>query len=705
MNCYGIRILAGGLVAILALGVSAYAAPKPPANNPPPGNQNNGPPPGNNQFNNQGPNNQFNNQRPNNPSNNPNQPNNQFNNQKQNNPLNNPNQSNNQRPNNPFNNPKPSNPLGDKPSNPIGNKPSNPLGDKPSNPLGDKPSNPLGNKPSNPLGNKPSNPIGDKPSNPIGNKPSNPLGDKPSNPLGNKPSNLIGNKPSNPLGDKPSNPLGNKPSNPLGNKPSNTLGNKPSNPLGDKPSNPLGNKPSNPLGIGAKPNGNGTKPNDIGTKVHAKPTGTKPPAPPQPSAATQAIFDKAPKDKKDKVNAAKAANEKATHTAVVKPARNGKTTTPSGPQKGAKPKGTPVDVKGKTDALGQVAKTYPAVGRTKNKPLGNSGVDALKAAQANVTDPKQAAAIHNELRKSPASGAALIDGQGIAALQKFAVKPTTSQEQAQVINKFLQGKTLNSQERDVFNGIGGQAPPGSPLAVAVAQGNLEIAANQMTTGFNPPFIGGLPPGIGATIINAGTLFGGFIPGGGQGEDFILGGGNSFPAGTSVVWIPSDSSAGFGPDGIPDGPGIECAVLPCEYPGFADIGGDQNADALELAASGLAQAADVLQQTRYLRVANDTDKPVTIFVQYQALNDQGDWVWSGDGDDALQFRLEPGEVTDLDDNGWRINAASAHIWVKSENGDEWNTFKNQELWLVPEQDENGNHMYQDQGIQIFDYAVR
>jgi hypothetical protein len=152
-------------------------------------------------------------------------------------------------------------------------------------------------------------------------------------------------------------------------------------------------------------------------------------------------------------------------------------------------------------------------------------------------------------------------------------------------------------------------------------------------------------------------------------------------------------------------GEECALLPCEYPGLVDIGGDQNADAVELAASGLAQAADVLQQTRYLRVANDTDKPVTIFVQYQALNDQGDWVWSGEADDALQFQLQPGAVTDLDDNGWRINTASAHIWVKSDNGDEWNTFKDQELWLVPEQDENGNHVYQDQGIQIFDYAVR
>jgi hypothetical protein len=335
-----------------------------------------------------------------------------------------------------------------------------------------------------------------------------------------------------------------------------------------------------------------------------------------------------------------------------------------------------------------------------------TGIAALKNAPANLKDPGKNPAATATVLNTAAKNAGVsnsFNNSDISAVLKAKADKNATPTQQAAFDKLLQNKPLTDVDRAALNDYAGKQPPGSPFQVANAKSNINDSNNDKNGGFVNPLAGG----NGGFIVPFGVLgLGGFQPDGGQNSGFILGGGDSVPPCVPCVFFPTDPpSTPFGPDDVPDGRGSVCTLLPCEYPGLVDVGGDQNSDAVQLAATGLAQAAEVLQQTRYLRVANDTDKPVTIFVQYQALNDQGAWVWSGQDDEALQFQVAPGDVIDLDDNGWRINAVSAHIWVKSDNGDEWNTFHNDMLWLVPETDENGNHVYQDQGIQIFDYAVR
>ncbi len=358
-----------------------------------------------------------------------------------------------------------------------------------------------------------------------------------------------------------------------------------------------------------------------------------------------------------------------------------------------------------TDPKAKAAAAALASGKGK---VTSKDLKALQNSSGASTDPKVAGATHRLTASTPA-GLSLTDNnvKGLQSAEKD--NKHFSQADQQLIHQALLGNPPLSkgqaaqlaalQDRP---GISGQEK------VALAQAGLAAQQEINQNSFNNQLLQGLG-GLGGGLLNAGVLNGGFNPGGGGffpgGGGFIPGGDGGFPPGMPVVWVPSDSSSVLGDDGIPSGSGIELAVLPGgATAGFDDGEVQDSADQTENLGD-LTQAAEVAQQTRYLRVANETDKPITVFVQYQTLNDKNEWVWSAEGDDALPYQLQPGEVTDLADNGWRINAVSAHVWAKSDAGDEWVAFKNQELWLVPEQDADGNHVYQDPDVQVFDFTVR
>jgi hypothetical protein len=146
---------------------------------------------------------------------------------------------------------------------------------------------------------------------------------------------------------------------------------------------------------------------------------------------------------------------------------------------------------------------------------------------------------------------------------------------------------------------------------------------------------------------------------------------------------------------------------------------------------LAEAAgSVWQTTRYLRIANTTTGKLKVYLKYHAPVEDGDFVWSpgGPDDDATAvYELDAGEVVDVADNDWQINADRCRIWAESVEAasapgqdsifnvsatvktraetKKWDRFKDKDLWLVPEADQDGNHGYVAQQIETFTFTIR
>jgi len=123
---------------------------------------------------------------------------------------------------------------------------------------------------------------------------------------------------------------------------------------------------------------------------------------------------------------------------------------------------------------------------------------------------------------------------------------------------------------------------------------------------------------------------------------------------------------------------------------------------------LASDAAVPQTTRFLQVANATQEPVKLHVQYRAKSESGDFAWfpaaPGGGGEPMTFELAPGEQAALADNDWRLNASRVRIWADSPSK-QWTQFKDQDLWLVPEVNEVGTHAYLAKDTQVFSYVVK
>jgi hypothetical protein len=193
------------------------------------------------------------------------------------------------------------------------------------------------------------------------------------------------------------------------------------------------------------------------------------------------------------------------------------------------------------------------------------------------------------------------------------------------------------------------------------------------------------------------------PGGGDGGDVIFA-------------DQSDSCSYPAPAGVdPDVPALAIYDDPADRSGpvmFASldpgtltdcppVGGDDTPLSEE-------QASAVWQTTRYLRVANSTNKPVTMKVYYFTKVQDADYSWfpaDPDAPDAqcVTYELNPGEVCDLQDNDWKLNATKVRIEAESE-GRKWARFSKNDLWLVPETDDQGNHGYVAPDIEVFTFTL-
>jgi hypothetical protein len=288
---------------------------------------------------------------------------------------------------------------------------------------------------------------------------------------------------------------------------------------------------------------------------------------------------------------------------------------------------------------------------------------------------------------------------------------TTNPADKQALNNILNHKGLSeAQERRVENLISNELrknPPNRQLIDALRTSLVEEQnrdrANNFVNSLKPGNLGGHvvppfvppPPGV-------------FPPPGQQVNVLPPPCPGIDPYLPSCVFPTDPGGSLTGPGFITQidcGPSVDPGVIPTDNFILPPSGGDPG---LDLTTADVNAATAVLHTTRFLRISNATDQQITVHVQYRATTQSGDVVWypgdPADSEQSITYEVGPGEVVDVYDNDWRINADVVRVWAESSTKN-WLEFKTKDLLLVPETDEAGIHGYLDQQVQTFVLAIR
>lgn len=137
------------------------------------------------------------------------------------------------------------------------------------------------------------------------------------------------------------------------------------------------------------------------------------------------------------------------------------------------------------------------------------------------------------------------------------------------------------------------------------------------------------------------------------------------------------------------------------------GGDDGADDGGSDEDAAADPETPWQTSRYLRVTNGTAEKLTVYVQVKSQDENDEWAWypsEPGNDDMLVYELEPGQVLELTDGDWQVNGSRARIWAESK-ARQYTAYRDQDLWLVPETNDEGVHGYFADDMQTADVVIR
>jgi hypothetical protein len=185
-----------------------------------------------------------------------------------------------------------------------------------------------------------------------------------------------------------------------------------------------------------------------------------------------------------------------------------------------------------------------------------------------------------------------------------------------------------------------------------------------------------------------SLGGGF---GGFGGGYVTGGG-------------AYAQGGYGGDGyVPGTPGVSVAASPSETVinpnGPAVANGQDGKDNVE------EGEKEQVFTRRYLKVKNDSGVPMKVFVQFRGMEDKK-WAWMPadpeKSKDALIFDLKAGEEMFLKHKDTKVAASRVRIWGEADE-QTWFDFRDQDLWVVPEMDQRGEHRYLATEMRTFTFV--
>lgn len=88
---------------------------------------------------------------------------------------------------------------------------------------------------------------------------------------------------------------------------------------------------------------------------------------------------------------------------------------------------------------------------------------------------------------------------------------------------------------------------------------------------------------------------------------------------------------------------------------------------------------------YLQVDNQTGETLRIYVQYEYMTEEGNWVMYPNDPAKTYWKVEPGKRLQLLDDGWKIACRRCRIWAVGETSKQvWSRYKDQDWWLAPKE---------------------
>jgi hypothetical protein len=84
-----------------------------------------------------------------------------------------------------------------------------------------------------------------------------------------------------------------------------------------------------------------------------------------------------------------------------------------------------------------------------------------------------------------------------------------------------------------------------------------------------------------------------------------------------------------------------------------------------------------------------------------------WYWypsdPEQSDNSLSYDMDPGEIATFGRDGEELGASRIRIWAVAESGKKYLQNKTEDLWLVPETTDDGEHCYYAAQMQPFTMA--
>jgi len=115
---------------------------------------------------------------------------------------------------------------------------------------------------------------------------------------------------------------------------------------------------------------------------------------------------------------------------------------------------------------------------------------------------------------------------------------------------------------------------------------------------------------------------------------------------------------------------------------------------------------VLQNRRLLKVRNETATTLNIYVQFRAFKNDA-WAWvPGDpakSGESMSFELAAGAEREVQYEAEPVSASRIRVAATSMTH-KWLSHTRKDLWLVPERNEDGEHVYLAEAVETFTVAI-